>query len=257
MNTLDLKLNEIEQSIHELKKFNVKIQPNDFYFYAAIICCGFTTVTVSILLLPEWASISLLFVFCSVLLLYKLRGLKETVAKFDNTNSRIEEISLKFGALKSEITASINDYENRLSELPSLSVIEEKDNQIKELQAALENASNRISALSNVSATVNVQDPYKYGGYTGLLLEVIQKLDFEVEDFGEECAAYLRKQFTRVLGTCGLRFVDYSENDKDFFNTEATPAIDKVDCTRRAIVKGDNDEVIMYGRAFIPKTNNL
>lgn len=255
MNTLNSKVSEIKKSILYLKQISAKSQSNEFFLTAAIVCCGFIATTVSLMWLPELVSISLLFIFCLILIVNKLHHLKIEKVKFDNINNSIEEIAKKIDVLEDGIETERNDYENRLSHLPLDSILEEKEKQINELKAALDNATDRITSLTNATSTVNNQEPYKYGGYTNHFLEVIQRLDFEVDDFGEECASYLRKQFTRALGTCGLRFLNYSKEDKEFFNTETTPAIDKVDCTRRAIVKDDKSEVIIYGRAFIPTQN--
>lgn len=90
MNTLDAKVNEIEKSIHELKQISAKSQSNEFFLTAAIVCCGFIATTVSLMWLPEWASISLLFIFCLILILNKLHHLKIEKVKFGNSSGAIK-----------------------------------------------------------------------------------------------------------------------------------------------------------------------
>ena len=87
-----------------------------------------------------------------------------------------------------------------------------------------------------------------------VLLKKIQKLDIDVEDFGEDCKRFMRKEFSNSLRVCGMEFVDYSEENKAFFDIETT-STDDIDCTERAIATlSFPRRVVLKGHAFVPES---
>jgi len=192
--------------------------------------------------MPKWSTIVLV-------------ALLSGYTMYDRTNS-YSDISSKLNKIK-DLFSQLN---NAIVELDVLNFranneeIIQKDKDISFLKATIDRLKALLADKENQKPSDNKQDsePTQAELSLNVMLKKLQKLEIDVEDFGVECSAYFRKEFSKTLRVCGMEFVDYSEENKSIFDTESA-AITNVDCTAKAIVTISSPRrVVLRGHAFIP-----
>lgn len=185
----------------------------------------------SVLTLPKWTSVAFIAMFSGYALYDRAKFNSLVVCKLGEIH-----------AIFNEINDSINDLQKEFNS---------KEEMISFLKTKVGSFSEKVGQHSQ-DATVETEKSTAEINFEELLKK-IQKLDIEVEEFGDECATYMRKEFSKTLKVCGLEFANYSEENRMLFATESA-AINNVDCTARAIVTtASPKKIILKGHAFIPK----
>jgi len=231
MEKLKSNLCKVERSIKELSSL-VENQRRYSSTSSLILGGGAALSALSVFTLPKWTSFALIAMFSGYVF-------------YDRTKLN-SLILCKLGELHSifdEINKSLIDLQNEINT---------KEEKISFLKNKVDSSSQKIEG----QVSINTDAPVKSKAELNFeeLLKKIQKLDIEVEDFGSECASYMRKEFAKTLKVCGLEFVDYSEENRLLFATESA-AINNIDCTARAIVTNSSPRtIVLKGHAFIPKT---
>ncbi len=241
MNKLNSKIEELESSIKDLKSLIAKQRkfasgPN------ILLGCGTAISAVSIYSLPKWISVIFVAFLSGYAIADKRKNNLLVASKLDEIHSVTNDINASISDLLLQIKEqkecgqkdeNINDLKVRIKELESL-----LDSKSTPQQTPIQDSSEKTMA------ELHLED----------ILKKIQRLDINVEDFGEECTSYIRKEFARTLRHCGYEFVEYSNENKQFFDTE-TAAIENVDCNARAIVTiASPKRIIIKGHAFIPES---
>lgn len=85
------------------------------------------------------------------------------------------------------------------------------------------------------------------------LLDVLQSLDTETIDFGDECHKYVSNQIAKSFRGCGLRFQDYCEEYADCYNIEIDPKITDIEYLKKAIMDNKTNKVVLKGKVFLPQ----
>ncbi len=244
MEKLSLKVAELESSLKDLRDV-LENEKRASSTSTLIVGCGAIFAAVSIFTLPRWISVAIIALFSGYSILDKKKTCNQVRQKissiqaaFDGINSALRELDIKDYAFTTEESKKKDE---------TISFLKSTVERLKSLLERKETASEvkRPDDLEKSKAEVNMEE----------LLKKIQKLDIEVEDFGEECASYMRKEFNKTLRVCGLEFVDYSSENDMLFATEKA-AINNIDCTARAIVTISTPrKIVLKGHAFIPETN--
>jgi predicted nuclease with TOPRIM domain len=128
------------------------------------------------------------------------------------------------------------------------------------VQEITENSATSIDKLKKkvddltkeLAKTKDIADLYKLNRDN--LLKRVQSLYYDVEAFGEETTAHIRKKFSITLRTMGLEIVDTpSKALKEGFSVETAAAIDSIDVTAPAIVEAGTNRVVLKGHVFVPE----
>lgn len=234
---------ELESSLKDLKSLIVNQRRINSASNLIVVCVALF-INVSIFIFPQWVSVVLIVFLFGYLILYKKRIYTQIGQKFDGIQTIFDSINTTLSNLDA------NALQSRTEECYEKDEIIILKSRVEQLESQLA----RIEGPPVVTNTDNM-DKSKFEIYFKAVLKKIQKLDIEVDAFGEECALYMRKEFSRTLRSCGFEFVDYSAENKMLFATEEG-AINNVDCTARAIVTISSPrEIVLKGHAFIPETN--
>ena len=244
MENLSLKITELESSLKDLRDI-LENQKRASSTSTLIVGCGAIFAAVSVFTLPRWITVAIIALFSGYSILDKKKACNQVRQKissiqvaFDGINSTLQELDIKEYAFTAEESKkkdeTISSLKSTVERLKSLLERKESASEVKQ-----------PDAFEKSKAEINLEE----------LLKKIQKLDIEVEDLGDECASYMRKEFTKTLRVCGLEFVDYSFENENLFTTEKAP-INNVDCSARAIVTISTPrKIVLKGHAFIPETN--
>lgn len=240
MNKLNSKIEELESTIKDLKSLIAK-QRKFASGSNILLGCGTAISVVSIYTLPKWISVILVAFLSGYAIAYKRKKNSLVASKLDEIHS-----------FTNDINASISDLLLQIKEQKECEKQNENTNnlkaRIKELESLLDSKPTPQPAPVQDSSEKTLAESHLED-----VLKKIQALDIDVEDFGEECTSYIRKEFAKTLRHCGYEFVEYSNENKQFFETE-TAAIGNVDCNARAIVTiASPKRIIIKGHAFIPK----
>lgn len=232
-------MNELEFVLHDLK---VQIDRHRSVTSSSnlILGCGTLFTVGSIFTMPKWTSVILVAMLSGYTIYSKTRTLSIVSSELDKIKSIFDNINESL-------------IEMQAAELKGK---EENETSISFLKSTIERLKALLAKKESSPSTANNEDAGPTQAELNLneLLKKIQKLDSAVEDFGDECASYMRKEFSKTLRVCGLEFVDYSDENKSVFDTE-TAAINNIDCTSRAIVtRSTPQKAILRGHAFIPET---
>lgn len=240
MDKLNSNVERLESSIKDLKSLIAK--QNRFASKSNILLgCGTAITAASIFTLPKWTSV----IFVAIMSGYAIVDKRRINLLIANKLNEIHSIA-------NDINGSISNLLQQIEEKKGCNNKDEEINKlkakIKELEALLES-----KPIPQPMPVQRSNEKSKAELHLDDILRKIQRLDIDVEDFGEECTSYIRKEFAKTLRHCGYEFVEYSNENKEFFDTE-TAAIENVDCTARAIVTiASPKRIIIRGRAFIPK----
>ena len=243
MNDLKNLLQEFENTILAQKETHIKERKSLFSFVIVMFTVALATV-ISIIWLPYWMSIILVLALVIFVYIEKLSAVKRYGATIDRISKETNILNIKIEKMPSTINNQISNLE-----------LEEKQKIIDSLNQKVTLLVGKLKAVSAETASTSSVSTYNTdGGYIELFLHLVQNLDFEVDDFGEKCANYIREQFSKTLQMCGLKFVNYSKETSDYFSTERTNLVTKPNCTARAIVtKKTPTTLILPGHAFIPE----
>ncbi|GEM_PF-3507008 len=240
MDKLNSNIERLESSIKDLKALIAK--QNRFASKSNILLgCGTAITAASIYTLPKWASVIFVAIMSGYAIVDKRRINSLIANKLDEIHSIANDINDSISNLLQQIKEQ-KECDNKNEEINKLKA------RIKELEALLES--------KPIPQPIPVQPSNEKSLaelHLDIILKKIQGLDIEVEDFGDECTSYIRKEFNKTLRQCGYEFIEYSHENRQFFNTERG-AIDHVDCTARAIVTIASPRLtILKGHAFIPE----
>lgn len=234
-------ISDLELAIQNTK-FYIKQNRGILSITSVILGCGTLATAVLLYTLPKWATIILLVLLWAYAIIEKskyLSYISDKLAEIDKIIDKINHFLLETELSKK--TSAIEEYQKKDDTIALLK------STVERLEGLIANNATKIEPVEVVSELSQSERNQ------AVLLKKLQTLDFEVEDFGEECSSYIRKEFSKALRTCGLEFVDYSENTKYMFAVE-TAAIDFIDCTARAIATlSSPKEVVLRGHAFIPE----
>ena len=235
-----MKVAELESSLKDLRSL-LEHQKKVRSTSTLVVGCGALASAVSVFTLPKWISVAMIALVSAYSILDKRRVCSQI-------GQKVNSIQATFEGINSTLRELMNDSARRTEEC------KKKNETISFLQSTVERIKSQLGR--NEPAPVII-DPGKSKAevYMEVLLKKIQQFDIDVEDFGDECASYMRKEFNKTLRICGLEFVDYSADNDILFATEKG-AIDHVDCTARAIVTISKPrKIVLKGHAFIPETN--
>lgn len=241
MNELNSLIFDLDLAIKDAKSY-IKTNRSIVSTPNVILGCGWLATAVSVYTLSKWATVILL-------LLVSGYAFMEKTNSFSTLSEKLCEIQ--------KLIDKINQYliETKISEnTTSTKESQEKDETIAFLKSSVERLKGLLAKKETTQKPVeDDSEPTQAELTQSVLLKKLQSLDIEVQDFGEECALYMRKEFAKTLRICGLEFVDFSEDTKYMFNTE-TAAINNIDCTSRAIATLSLPQrVVLRGHAFIPE----
>lgn len=244
MENLSAKISELELSLKDLKGLIDK-QNEVFSASNLIMGCGATFTAVSVLTLPKWVPIASTVLMFGYFLFDKKKLSTQIGQKINGIQTLFESINSTLSQINLEALAS-QEEECR-----------KKDETISFLKSNVERLKSLLKRNDTPPINTKSDDNEKSEAELNMLdlLRKFQKLDIVVDDFGTECASYMRKEFNKALRICGLEFADYSPENQVLFATEKA-AIDSIDCTARAIVTNSTPrKIILKGHAFIPETN--
>ena len=127
--------------------------------------------------------------------------------------------------------------------------IEDANNKIKELEEKLKKNDElrEQEKLRTVDIDQLSQSPFIS------LLDVLQSLDTETVDFGDDCHKYVSDQIAKSFRGCGLRFQDYCEEYADCYNIEIDPKITDIEYLKKAIMDNKTNKVVLKGKVFLPQ----
>lgn len=237
MENLSAKISELELSLKDLKGLIDK-QNEVFSTSNLIMGCGATFTAVSVLTLPKWVPITSTVLMFGYFLFDKKKLSTQIGQKINGIHTLFESINSTLSNIDLEALASQEEECQKKDE--TISFLNEQ------LKSLLDHKEFSTTTPEKSIAQIHFKE----------LLKKIQKLDIEVEEFGDECASYMRKEFNRTLRKCGLEFVDYSAENQVLFSTEKA-AINYIDCTARAVVTIVSPrQTVLKGHAFIPETNS-
>jgi hypothetical protein len=95
----------------------------------------------------------------------------------------------------------------------------------------------------------------------GIKDTVLKKLSLwytDVEDFGEECATYMRGQFKKLLKFLHCEYVEkLTPEFEDCFMLEKAPKLDTIDLTSPAIIDNETKQVRIKGHAWVPQNYRM
>lgn len=246
MKNLNAKISELELSLKDLKSLIDK-QNEVFSASNLIMGCGTTFTAVSVLTLPKWVPIASTVLMFGYFLFDKKKLSTQIGQKINGIHTLFESINSTLSNIDLEALASQEEACRKKNETISF---------LKSSVERLKSALARAEEPRNGSTTSDDTEKTHTEIHLEEFLKSIQKLDIEVDDFGNECAKYMRKEFNKTLRLCGLEFADYTAENQILFATERA-AIQNVDCTARAIVTTTSPRrIILKGHAFIPETNS-
>lgn len=239
MDKLTSNIEMLESSIKDLR--SLIADQNRFASKSNFLLgCGTAITAASIYTLPKWTSV-IFAAFMSVYAIVDKRRINSQIA------NKLNEIH--------SIASDINDSISNLLQQIKQKERDNKDEEINNLTARIKDLELQLES-EPASQPIPVQRSNEKSlaeFHLDIILKKIQGLDIEVEDFGEECTSYIRKEFKKTLRQCGYEFIEYSYENQQFFDTERG-AIDHVDCTARAIVTIASPKLtILRGHAFIPE----
>lgn len=127
--------------------------------------------------------------------------------------------------------------------------IEDANNKIKELEEKLKKNDElrEQEKLRTVDIDQLSQSPFVS------LLNVLQSLDTETVDFGDDCHKYVSNQIAKSFRCCGLRFQDYSEEYADCYNIDIDSKITEIEYLRKAVMDNNTNKVVLKGKVFLPE----
>lgn len=241
MNELQTLINDLENAFQDLKD-NLYKQKNWASGPNLIVGCGALLTLASIFTMPRWTSVVLVAVLSGY-------SIYDRTNASSSINSKVDKIKTIFDKINDKIIEQRSQVQNIVR-----SEEQKKDETISFLKSTIERLKAAIANNDKQPTNPEEKNPTQAELNLNVLLREIQKLDVDVEDFGDECAKYMRKEFAKTLRICGYEFVEYAEENKSAFDTETT-AINSVDCTAKAIVTLSLPrKVVLRGYAFIPET---
>lgn len=117
-----------------------------------------------------------------------------------------------------------------------------------DLRHKLENAGNELNKSNSLPQNIIY------------IIEPLQRLENTSLAFGDDYHKIVHEEIERVLRRYKLVFLDYSEDTKDFYDTEEAD-IDEISYASIAVVKKEHSidsresPLILRGKVFIPKNN--
>lgn len=250
MDNLKNLLQELESTISAQKENLKKEQQTLLQQFGLILAGGAVAASATAIWLPCWAAVILIFGLAGFAFLGKQAASKRAC-------NGINKIADEMNAVKTEFELNSSDIDAQLSHINEVDAeLAQRQEIIDSLTKQIELLGNKLNELpaqpASIIQTAAPENPY--GGYTDIFLRLIQSLDSEIDDFGEECTAYIRNQFARSLRSCGLKLVGYSDETKDYFRTERTTLVTDPDCTTKAVITTTAPTTaVIKGHAFIPE----
>lgn len=247
MENLSTMTTALESALSDLKDL-IGSQTKSAKRTGLIVGGGYVLTVLSIFSLPKWIS----GVLVAMLFGYSLSESKKRLSLLGKKLAEIQGL-LNDASLQTK-NACDDSFES------DNKIQQEKDAEIDTLKSTIEELKSQINE-STSCAPVTKDDWDKISIEKSILetnfketLKKIQSLDIEVDDFGPECADYMRKEFKKTLRACGLEILDYTPDNQEMFSIE-TATISDVDCTARAIVTTSKPRmVIIKGHVFVPQT---
>ena len=252
MDNLKNLLQELENTISAQKENLKKEQQTQVPQFGLILAGGAVAASATAIWLPCWVAVILIFGLAGFAFFGKQAASKRACNVINKITNEMNAVKTEFERNSSDIDAQLshlNDVDAKLAKRQE--IIDSLTKQIE----LLENKLNKLPAQpASIVQSAAPENPY--GGYTDVFLRLIQSLDSEIDDFGEECTTYIRNQFARSLRSCGLKLADYSDETTKYFRTEQTRLVTEPNCTTRAIITTTApNAAVIKGHAFIPENN--
>lgn len=97
------------------------------------------------------------------------------------------------------------------------------------------------------------KDPYPLENRHSQVLEWMQNVYLDAEEYGEECAKFFRKRVESTMQSNGYELVFYSENNKNCFEIEKSRTVKgDFQMVLPAIRNVKTNNVILKGKTFLP-----